>query len=261
MRFTSRPTPAMVVAVTALVAALGGTSYAAAQLAKNSVGSPQIRNGQVKTSDLGKGSVTAAKLKGNAVSGAKVKDGTLTAADFQGGQLPAGPAGAPGPAGPAGPAGPKGDTGAAGPAGPKGDTGAAGPAGPEGDTGPQGPSGISRGFFFSAVNQLVSDTETIVATEALPPGGYLVHGTVTALAIGGSNIARCWLEAGGVQLQGSRVAVSLQLNDSFTISTQSAYATLGGQLQLVCEAEGVLEFQTARGAMDLVQVDELVQSD
>ena len=38
-----RPTPAMIVAVIALVAALGGTSYAAVSMAKNSVGTKQIR--------------------------------------------------------------------------------------------------------------------------------------------------------------------------------------------------------------------------
>ena len=38
-----RPSPAMVVAVVALVASLGGTSYAAATLAKNSVGTRRLK--------------------------------------------------------------------------------------------------------------------------------------------------------------------------------------------------------------------------
>ena len=80
--------PAMLVACIALVVALGGVSYAATVLPKNSVGTPQ--------------------LKKKAVTGAKVKNGSLTAADFKAGQLPAGPQGS------QGPQGPKGDTGAPG---------------------------------------------------------------------------------------------------------------------------------------------------
>jgi hypothetical protein len=86
------PSPAMIVACVALVVALGGVSYAATVLPKNSVGTVQLQ----------KKSVTASKLRKGSVTGAKVKDGTLLAADFKAGQLQAG---APGP---------KGDTGAPG---------------------------------------------------------------------------------------------------------------------------------------------------
>jgi hypothetical protein len=89
---TRLPFPAMIVACVALVVALGGVSYAATVLPKNSVGTAQVK----------KKAITASKLRKNAVSGAKVKDGTLTANDFGAGQLPAGPQG------------PKGDPGAAG---------------------------------------------------------------------------------------------------------------------------------------------------
>jgi hypothetical protein len=82
------------VAYIALVMAMGGTSYAAAQLPHDSVGSAQIR--------------------ANAVRSSEVKDGALRARDFGAGELPAGAAGPDGPAGPAGPQGP------AGPAGPAG---------------------------------------------------------------------------------------------------------------------------------------------
>lgn len=97
-----RPSLALIVAIPALVVALGGTSYAAVTLAKNSVLSKNIKNGEVKAADL----------KSGAVTGAKVKDGSLAAADFAAGQVPAGPAG------PSGPAGAKGDTGARGIPGP-----------------------------------------------------------------------------------------------------------------------------------------------
>lgn len=41
------PSPALVVSVLALIIALGGTSYAALKLPKNSVGTKQLRNGAV----------------------------------------------------------------------------------------------------------------------------------------------------------------------------------------------------------------------
>lgn len=82
------PSPAMIVAVVALIAACAGTSYATTKLAKNSVGTKQ--------------------LKKNAVVSKKVKNGSLTAADFKRGSLPAGergPQGEPGPQGAQGPPG------------------------------------------------------------------------------------------------------------------------------------------------------------
>ena len=87
-----RPSHGTVAAYVALFVALGGTSYAAITLPKNSVGSSQLRNHSVKGVDLGSNSVTASQ----------VKNGSLSAADFRSGSLPAGPAGATGPAGPPG---------------------------------------------------------------------------------------------------------------------------------------------------------------
>jgi len=92
------PSPAMLVATVALIVALGGVSYAAGVLPKNSVGPAQLQ----------KRAVTGSKLKSNAVTQAKVKNGSLVAADFKAGQLPAGRQG------PAGPQGPKGDSGSPG---------------------------------------------------------------------------------------------------------------------------------------------------
>jgi hypothetical protein len=93
-----RPSAGLVVAIIALIVALGGTSYAAFNLPKNSVGTRQLKNN----------SVTGAKIKAHAVSSAQVRTGSLLAADFKGGQLPAGPKGDRGPMGPSGPSGPPG---------------------------------------------------------------------------------------------------------------------------------------------------------
>lgn len=79
---------ANVVSCVALFAALGGASYAAIQLPKNSVGAKQI--------------------KPNAINASKVKDGTLGIAEFNASQRSQlqGPAGQPGPRGPQGQPGP-----------------------------------------------------------------------------------------------------------------------------------------------------------
>jgi hypothetical protein len=86
-----RPRHSTVAAYTALFIALGGTSYAAVKLPKNSVGASQI--------------------KANAVSSSKVKNGSLTRSDFKTSDLPRGPQGLQGAQGLQGVQGLKGDKG------------------------------------------------------------------------------------------------------------------------------------------------------
>ena len=100
-----RISPAMVVACIALAVALGGTSYAALRLPRNSVGTAQLR--------------------ANSVTSSKIRNHTLLIRDFRSGQIPRGPVGETGPAGPPGPAGPAGPAGKQGPAGPQGPAGGA----------------------------------------------------------------------------------------------------------------------------------------
>jgi len=86
------------VGLLALFVALGGTSYAAVKLPKNSVGSAQIKAGAVNTSelkkgavrngDLGSGAVTGSKIKGNSVTSSKIKPGSLLLSDFKTGEMP-----------------------------------------------------------------------------------------------------------------------------------------------------------------------------
>lgn len=57
-----RPSPALIVSVIALVVALGGTSYAAFTLPKNSVGTKQLRKGAITSTKIKNGAVTKAKL-------------------------------------------------------------------------------------------------------------------------------------------------------------------------------------------------------
>jgi len=95
---------ANVTSMLALVVALGGTSYAAVTLPRNSVTSRQIKRGAIVGTDI----------HANAITGPKVKDGSLKAGDFAAGQLPAGAKGDAGAQGLQGLQGPKGDTGTVG---------------------------------------------------------------------------------------------------------------------------------------------------
>jgi hypothetical protein len=63
-----RPGGAMLIAVAALFVALGGTSYAAFSLPKNSVGSKQLKNNAVSTSKIKNGAVTAGKINTNGLT-------------------------------------------------------------------------------------------------------------------------------------------------------------------------------------------------
>lgn len=98
------PSPAMLVALLALFIALGGSSYAALRLPRNSVGSAQLKN--------------------NSVTSPKVKAGSLLLSDFQASQWSL-------LRGPQGERGPQGSSGAPGLDGARGAPGAAGVSGYE----------------------------------------------------------------------------------------------------------------------------------
>ena len=206
-----RPSPALVVAVVALVASFGGTSYAAATLAKNSVGSAQIRT--------------------NAVTSAKVKNGTLLAKDFKSGQLPAGKTGATGATGPAGPVGPTGATGA---------TGA---------TGPQGPIGPSNALIASKATHAVgvSAASHTVITEALPAGDYTFMASAGIENTSGSDgeFTCAILEPiGDLQATLGAVTVSLEDNELGTIAIVGAAHTDGTTVELNCDSTAGGQFAT-----------------
>ena len=144
-------TYANVMSTIAVFVALGGSSYAAVQLNKNSVRSGHIKNGQVKRADLGKSSVTTAK----------VKDGSLLAGDFKPGELVAGPAGAQGLPGAKGdPCRPT-EPACVGPRGEKGDQGAPGET---------GAPGISGRVAVTQMSDLVNSEQVKWATATCPDG-------------------------------------------------------------------------------------------
>ena len=59
-----RVSPALILAIVAVVLSLAGTTYAGVQIGRSSIGTFQLRNGSVTTAKLHDGAVTAAKAQG-----------------------------------------------------------------------------------------------------------------------------------------------------------------------------------------------------
>jgi hypothetical protein len=76
----ARITYANVVATIALFVVLGGSSYAALQVQRNSVGTQQLKRNAVTAAKIKRNAVTAAKIKRNAVTAAKIKSNAVTGA-------------------------------------------------------------------------------------------------------------------------------------------------------------------------------------
>jgi hypothetical protein len=68
---------ANVVSVIALFVALGGASYAAVTLPKNSVGPKQIKKRAVRGKHINKNAVSSSKIQSNAITGSKIADGAV----------------------------------------------------------------------------------------------------------------------------------------------------------------------------------------
>lgn len=196
------PSPAMIVACASLVVALGGVSYAAGVLPKNSVGTAQLK----------KTAVTGAKLKKNAVTGAKVANGTLLAADFRANQLPAGPQG------------------------PKGDPGVPGQQGPSG-AGPGYISGNLSSVTVPANSTTTVQTLNVPAGTYLLFARAEVNNNSGSAA---NDIINCTLAAGTDQqaqnnlFLGPNVSTGETLPVSWQISHTFASA---GQVTLSCHAD------------------------
>jgi hypothetical protein len=74
------PSPALVVASLALAVALGGTTYAATALPKNSVGAKQLKSGSVSAAKLARGSVTSRQIKDHTIVAADIAKNVFPAA-------------------------------------------------------------------------------------------------------------------------------------------------------------------------------------
>lgn len=208
-----RISSAHVISGVALFVALGGTSYAAVSLPKNSVGTAQLRKNAVAASDL----------RSNAVTSAKVRNGSLGVADLSRSAVDS--LRTPGPAGPSGPVGPAGAPGPAGPGGPEG------PAGP---AGPQGPAGIVEPQSVAApagMNLLAGQSHTVL-NLAVEPRRYVVQAKLNLFSVGADEIA-CELRANGVVLdliQWNPPGANLRT----PVSLQAVTPTAAGTLDVRC---------------------------
>jgi hypothetical protein len=176
----------------ALFIAIGGTSYAAVKLPRNSVGTAQLR----------KGAVTSSKLARSVQS--KLKK-----------------------AGKPGPAGPKGDTGAKGDAGVAGDTGATGARGPQGEPGPTsaGVGGINTTITPGGWTTQVGGSTTVTLDS---PGKVLVQLSGTfGVNCGGATCTRVvGVTIGSQTVPGANLSLSAAQNASAsTTSTASGILT------------------------------------
>jgi hypothetical protein len=149
--FSTRPSPALVVALLALFVALGGSSYAALQLPKGSVGAKQLRK--------------------NAVTSPKVKPGSLLLSDFRRSQRAR-------LRGPQGPQGPQGAQGTRGEKGEKGDTGA---------QGAPGLSGYQQFDDFSAFDSTSPKSANAFCPAGMKVigGGATINGAESNIALKG----------------------------------------------------------------------------
>ncbi|MDA0166293.1 hypothetical protein OM076_38870 [Solirubrobacter ginsenosidimutans] len=99
-RLRARLSYANVTATLALFVALGGTSYAAATLGRNTVGSTQIRSNAVGSSEIRSSAVGSSEIRDRTIA---LRDlAVSTRSSLRGGVGPAGPAGPAGATGPAG---------------------------------------------------------------------------------------------------------------------------------------------------------------
>jgi hypothetical protein len=72
-----RPSPAMVVAVIALIVALTGSAYAAFKVPRNSVGTRQLQAKSVTNGKLAEGSVTGSKIAEGSITGQNINFSAL----------------------------------------------------------------------------------------------------------------------------------------------------------------------------------------
>jgi hypothetical protein len=220
---------ANVIACLALFVALGGASYAATQLPKNSVGSVQI--------------------KADAVTGAKVKDGSLRAADFGGGQIPAGPAGSAGAAGPRGVPGPQGEPGF---------------RGEQGEQGVEGTRGPSDAYYAFDNPASVDEKEL---TLWVPAGSYVVNGSMGAASDDAGDFANilCFLsntnidsgDIGEAELTIGPVSNGVEYGQAIV---QAAFSTGagGGTITFYCEKfAGDAEVNLRRAQINAIKVEAL----
>jgi hypothetical protein len=204
-----RISPATAIALIALVAALGGTSYAAVKITGK-----DVRNN----------SLTGADIKNRSLTGADVKDGTLSARHFGPNQLPRAAAGAEGPAGPQGPQGPP---------GPQGEKGAPGEQGPQGERGrsetaidasatPRGlPSGEDLDVLSTSITIDAPSTLHAVATVQIKGTAGISDSTACYILAGAEAFSETMVSTVPEGTDGGRVTIPVLLSTPIEVGTHT----------------------------------------
>ena len=192
----ARFTYANVMATIAVFVALGGSSYAAVALTKNSIKSKHIGKGQIKRSDIAR----------NAVNSGKVANNSLLAADFKAGELPAGSQG------------------------PKGDKGDKGDPGPLVTTLPSGAT--LRGMYAWAGRKTTGYSPVWPLSYQFPLAS---SPTINVIGIGGASTAACPGTVADPQAAPGNLCVYQQRNDG-TLAFQVLNEVQGGRYGAVLYA-------------------------
>lgn len=143
-------TPSMAVSLTAMVVALGGTSYAAVQLSSNSVGQREIKTNGVGASEIRSNAVRSAEINANAVGTSEIRSSGVGSSEIRNGSILSD------------------DLNAGTRAALRGQTG---PAGPQGAAGPQGPAGPARWLLVNAAGEIEAQSGGFTVKTAYGSNG------------------------------------------------------------------------------------------
>ncbi|MBS1894065.1 MAG: hypothetical protein JST59_22425 [Actinobacteria bacterium] len=194
-----RPSPAMVVALVALVLSLAGSAFAAVKIGTKSlqnsaVTTKKLKNRAVTAAKLAEGSVSNAKLAEGAVSTSKVAEGAITTGKLAEGAVSAQKL---------------------------------------------APGERSEGFVTSQLGQtaLGAGTSTTIASLNLPAGGSYVISASAELGNNAAtaNVLNCQLRENGTVIAGG--AANLAPLAIFSQETALVGASGGGTVTLACEPE------------------------
>jgi hypothetical protein len=210
------------VAYLALFVALGGTSWAAVTLPRNSVGSAQLKRGAVKSPDVGRGAVTSRAIRNRTIQRQDLAANVLTTG-------PAGPVGA---------------------AGPAGAPGAPGPTGPSGAPGPT--EGQSVDGSSATAGNLHRDPATVTTSRA---GRLLVSKSVTSMSAscGGGTTPVFFLELDRKRIRGTTFSTSVTINAPTFVGVTSDVVPAGTHtVEIGIDCEGGTASVTGHGNATVV---------
>ncbi len=152
-----RPSPALVIAILALIVAASGSAVAdGVSAAARLITGKQVKNSSLTGADIKNSSLRGSDIRNSSLTGADIRNGSLTLSDIRKSEKEK----LAGSEGPRGLAGPQGVPGAAGASGPKGDP---------------GPPGTARAYGRVSADGALSRAKGIETVTHPGPGVYCVR--------------------------------------------------------------------------------------